>query len=262
MELHWADGSTERLSAILTELVRRQVSVIVATGGVATGLAAKAATSTIPIVFTSGADPVRVGLVSNFNRPGGNVTGIDFFATDLDAKRVEVLRELVPSSKSIAYLVNPKNPTAGASAASVRMAAQALGLQVQISEAASEAGIGEAFEAIGQRSADAVIVHNDPLFVNRRAQIVSLAARHRLPAIYSVREFTNEGGLASYGTSQPDAYHQAGVYAGRILKGEKPGDMPVLRSTKFDFAINLKTANALGLAVAPTLLARADEVIE
>jgi putative ABC transport system substrate-binding protein len=262
VEYHWAEGSTERLAVLCADLVRRQVSVIVATGGFVSGLAAKRATTTIPIVFTSGSDPVRIGLVSNFNRPGGNITGISFFITELEQKRVELLREIMPGVKSIGMLVNPKSRTAENSIANVQTAARALNIDLQVHKAGIPREIEQAFDALSRSHKDALVVHADPYFLDRRAQIVGLAARHRIPAIYFVREFAIGGGLISYGTSQPDAYYQAGLYAARILKGENPGDLPVMQPTKFELVINLKAARALGFAVPPTLLARADEVIE
>jgi putative ABC transport system substrate-binding protein len=262
VEYHWAEGSTERLAALSAELVRRQVSVIVATGGFVSGLAAKKATATIPIVFTSGSDPVKIGLVSNFNRPGGNITGISFFITELEAKRVELLRRLIPSIKSIGMLANPNSRTVDGSIGNVQTAARALGLEFEAYKAGTEREIERAFEILAQSRKEALVVHADPFFLDRRALIVGLAARHRIPAIYFVREFATGGGLISYGTNQPDAYYQAGLYAARILKGEKPGDLPVMQSSKFEFVINLKTAKALGLEFHPQLLATADEVIE
>lgn len=262
IEYRWAEGQYDRLPALATDLVRRPVIEIVATGATPAALAAKAATTTIPIIFTTGGDPVGLGLVASLNRPGGNVTGISFLVAQTGSKRLELLREMVPSAISVGFLVNPNNPNADAETTDTLKAARVLGRQVQVVNASSESDIGKAFATFVQRRVSAIIVSADALYVDRRDQLVALAARHALPAIYSLPEIVAAGGLMSYGASQVDAYRQVGVYAGRILKGEKPADLPVMQPTKFDLIINLKTAKALGLAPPPSLLAVADEVVE
>jgi len=261
IEYRFADGDQSRLLALAADLVRRQVAVIVAGGGPATALAAKAQTSTIPIVFTAVADPLG-GLVATFNRPGGNATGISVLSTELDPKRLELLCEAVRAAAVVGVLANPHRPDAEAQLAGVRATAATLNRQIVVFKASNAAEIDAAFAALGDRGVGGLVVLADPYFTSRREQIVSLAARYRVPAIYQWREFAEAGGLMSYGPSLPDAYRQAGVYTGRILKGEKPAELPVLQPTKFELVINVKTAKALGVVVTEAMLSRADEVIE
>jgi putative tryptophan/tyrosine transport system substrate-binding protein len=260
IEFHWAEGQKDRLPALAAELIRRPVDVIV--GDAVAMIAAKAATTTIPIVFAACGDPVGDGLVANLNRPGGNVTGVHFFAGVLGAKRLELLRELVPNAKTIAMLVYPNTRNTEAERKDVQAAAQALGQQLIVLDATSDRDIDAAFATFVQRGAGALIAGSSPFMTFHNKQVIALAARHRLPTVYSLREFAEAGGLMSYGAGIAEAYRQLGVYTGRILKGEKPGELPVMRSTKFEFVINLRTARALSLTVPPTLLATADEVIE
>ena len=258
----WAEGQPDRLPALAAELVRRQVSVIVAFAPAA-ALAAKAATATIPIVFLVSLDPVGLGLVASLARPGGNLTGINFFATELAAKRLELLRELVPAATRIAVLVNPANPvTADSTVRDVETAAHAMGLQTQVLNASNGREIDAVFTGLARDRPDALYVGADQLFTVRSVQLVQLAARLAVPAIYSGRRFTDIGGLMTYGTHIADSYRQIGVYTGRVLKGAKPADLPVEQSTKFELVINAQTAGTLGLTVPDRLLARADEVIE
>jgi putative ABC transport system substrate-binding protein len=262
IEYRWAEGQYDRLPALATDLVRRSVAVLLATGTTRAALAAKSATATIPIVFTTAGDPVREGLVETLNRPGGNITGVSFQNTETGSKRLELLREIVPSATLVGYLINPANPNTDAEIADVLKAAPVLGRQVQAVNASSEREIDKAFATFVQQKVGAVIVGSDALFVAHRKQLAELAARYALPAIYVLPEEAAAGGLISYGASQTDAYRQAGVYTGLIPKGEKPADLPVMLPTKFELVINLKTAKALGLTIPPSLLARADEVIE
>jgi putative tryptophan/tyrosine transport system substrate-binding protein len=262
IEYRWAQFQYDRLPALATELVRRPVTVIVASGGVAPTVAAKAATTTIPIVFTTGTDPVKTGLVVSLSRPGGNVTGVSFFASSLGAKRLELLRELVPAAATVAMLVNPTNPSTDPEVLDVQMAARALGVQLQLLPASTGPEVDAAFANLIRQRIEAVLIQTDPLLLGFRVQLVALARRYAIPTIYQFRAFVADGGLISYGPSNADAYRQAGVYTGRILKGEKPANLPVQLPTRFELVINLKTAKALGLTAPPALLAGADEVIE
>ena len=263
IEYRWAENQLDRLPMLAGELARRPVSVIVATGGSVSALAARAATTTIPIVFNVGDDPVRLGLVSTLSRPGGNITGVNFFAVELVAKRLEILRELVPAAAHVAVLVNPAaRPITEAALHDVEPAARAMGLQLRVLNAGSGKEIDAAFATLAHERPDALLVGTGPPFTARRVQLVHLATYHKIPAIYSLRQFVEIGGLITYGASLTDAYRQVGVYAGRILKGALPADLPVVQPTKFELVINAQTARMFGLTVPPSLLARADEVIE
>jgi putative ABC transport system substrate-binding protein len=257
-----ADGQTDRLVTLAGDIIGRRVAVIVTTGGGAAALAAYAATTTIPIVFVNGVDPVSSGLVVSLNRPGGNATGVYIFQQVLEGKRLGLLRELVPSAASIAVLLNPTNANFQTQLRGVQDAARDLGQQVSILSANTEREIDVTFAAVAQSGARALLVGSDPFFSSERDQVIALAARYAIPAIYEGREFATAGGLASYGTSLADAYRQAALYAGRILKGEKPADLPIVQPTKFEFVINMKTAKTLGLDVSPGLAASADEIVE
>jgi putative ABC transport system substrate-binding protein len=262
IEWRWAEGQYDRLPSLAGELVSRGVAVIVAFDAPAAS-AAKAATKTIPIVFTTGADPVKTGLVDSFSRPGGNLTGVSGLISTLGPKRLELLHELLPSTSTMALLVNPGNPNVGADAPEAEAAANALGRHLEVLTATTERDLETAFATMVKRQAGALAVMPDPLFFARREQLVALAARYAAPTIYPIRAFTEIGGLMSYGTNlSRDLAHQAGTYTGKILRGAKPADLPVQQSIKFELVINLKTAKALGLTIPPTLLALADEVIE
>jgi putative tryptophan/tyrosine transport system substrate-binding protein len=262
VEYRWAEGQYDRLPALAADLVRRQVAVIAATGVTAAGVAAKAATPVIPIVFATGGDPVKLGLVASLNRPGGNVTGISWLSNTMAPKRLELLRELLPQARTIGFLVNPGNPNTPSETADVQAAADALGLQMHIGKASSEGEIDAAFAAFVRARVDALFVAGDPFFTIRRVQLVILAARHAVPICTDTRMNVEAGGVMSYGASTTDMYRGVGLYTGRILKGEKPADLPVQQSVKFELVINLKTAKTLGLDIPAKLLALADEVIE
>jgi ABC-type uncharacterized transport system substrate-binding protein len=262
VEYHWLAGQYDRLPALVTDLVRRQVAVIVTPGMVPTR-AAKTATATIPIVFSIGDDPVQLGLVASLARPGGNATGINFFTQEVVPKRLRLLHDLLPKAVRVAVLLNPGNPSvAEATLREVQEAAPAIGLQIQVLNASTIGEIDAAFAILARERPDALLVAADAFFLDRRMQFATLAAHDRIPAAYGVREFAAAGGLMSYGTNIADAIRQVGVYTGRILRGAKPADLPVVQSTKFEFVINLQTARALGIDVAPGLLSIADEVIE
>jgi putative ABC transport system substrate-binding protein len=262
IEFRWAENQLERLPALATDLVRRRVAVIVAGGGAAVAFAAKAATTTIPIVFIVAEDPVRLGLVASLARPGGNATGINFMSTELTAKRLELLREMVPGAARVAVLVNPAGPSTETTLRDVEPAARAMGLQIQTFSASTSREINAAFAAFARQRPDALFVGNDPFFSTRRVQLANLAAHHSIPMTSGGREDVEVGGLMSYGSSNADAWRQAGANAGRILKGAKPADLPVVQASKFELVINAETARMLGLTVPPQLLATADEVIE
>jgi len=262
IEYRWAEGHFDRLPELAADLVRRQVSVVTATGGEPTPQAAKAATQTIPIVFAANGDPVREGLVASLNRPAGNATGITVFGGAAVTKRLQLMHDLMPNAATIAYLMNPSNPNAEIEMSAAQVAARSLGQQMHVLSASNEGEFDAAFAAMVQQRASALVVASDALFFWQRNQLVSLAARHGMPAIYYLREIAVAGGLMTYGNSLPDAYRRVGVYVGRILKGEKPADLPVVQSSKFEFVINLQTARALGLEVPNALQLLADEVIE
>ena len=263
IEYRWAENQFDRLPVLAAELVRRQVAVIVTSGGATAASAAKAATTTIPIVFTVVEDPVRLGLVASLARPGGNLTGINFLSGELTAKRLELLRALVPAATRVAVLVNPANArNTETTLRDVEPAARAMGQQIQVLNASTSREIDTAFATIVRERPDALFVGGDAFFSARRVQLALLAGRHGVPAIYSDREYADAGGLMTYGSNIVDVYRQVGVYAGRILKGAKPADLPVVQSSKFELVINHQTARMLGLTVPPSLLATADEVIE
>jgi putative ABC transport system substrate-binding protein len=262
IEYRFAENQYDRLPALAADLVGRNVAVIAATGGGNSILAAKASTTTIPIVFTYGSDPVQEGIVASLNRPGGNITGISFFTAVLGGKGLGLLHQLAPNAAVIALIVNPKSSETALVLSSIQEAARTLALQLLVLNASTPSVIDTALATLRKGGAGALLVGGDSFLTSRRQQIVALAARDAIPAMYNNREFVAEGGLMSYGTSITDAYRQAGIYAGRILKGEKPADLPVMQSAKFEFVINLKTAKALGLTIPPGVLAIADEVIE
>jgi putative ABC transport system substrate-binding protein len=262
IEYRWADGQPDRLPALAADFVHRQVSVIAATGGGAAAFAGKRATTTIPVVFNSADDPVRSGLVDSFNRPGGNLTGVSMITTELMPKRVELLAEVVPKANVIAFLINPADNLTDARIRDVQKAAQSLGRKVQVLKANTEREIDATFAGLGQADIGAMLILNDSLFNARSEQLGALSVRYGIPAIYQNREFATAGGLMSYGPSLPEAYRVVGQYVGRILKGEKPGDLPVQQQSKVDFYLNMKTARALGLTVPLPVVALTDEVIE
>jgi putative ABC transport system substrate-binding protein len=260
IEFHWAENRFDRLPALLTGLINRPAAVIV--GNTLAALRAKAATATIPIVFTTGSDPVRDGLVTSLARPGGNVTGVVFIVSELASKRLELLRQFIPKARTIAMLVNPNTVETEAERKEIQVAAQKMGLSLIIFDVTSGGDIETAFATLAARGADSLLVGTGTFTFNSRQQIVALAARQAIPAMYTTREYADAGGLMSYGSSISEAYRQASLYVGRILKGEKPTNLPVMRSTRFEFVINLKTAKTLGLEFHPQLLATADEFIE
>jgi putative ABC transport system substrate-binding protein len=261
VESRWADGQYARISAMTADLVGRKVAVILAASPPA-ALAAKAATTTIPIVFVSGLDPVKAGIVTSLSLPGGNITGVSLVTSALGAKRLEILRELVPAAHRIAVLLNPGNPNFEVQSTDIQAVARASDIELHLLNASSEGEVDAAFSVLAVRRPDALVVGADPLFTGRRHQIVALAARNAIPAIYDWRQYTDAGGLMSYGTSLTAAYHEAGVYVGRILKGTAPAELPVIQSSTYELVINLKTAKSLGLTVPRVLRARADDLIE
>jgi putative ABC transport system substrate-binding protein len=262
VEYRWARGDYERLSVFVDELVKQRISVLTAVGGDASARAAHAAASVLPVVFAMGGDPVAAGLIQGFNRPGGNMTGVVILSSDAETKRLGLLHELVSGPGLFGALVNPKFPPSAGQLQDLNQAASKLGRQLLIAKASDDAGLDAAFEILLHEHLIALHVASDPFFDTRRQRIVDFAAKNQIPAIYQFREYVLDGGLMSYGPDLPDAYRQVGGYAARILKGEKPADLPVLQATKFEYVINLKSAKALGLSIAPSLLLRADEVIE
>ena len=262
IEFRWGGGEYDRARKLADELVNKQVSIIVTSGGELSAKAAVEATATIPIVFNVGGDPVLFGLVASLNRPGGNATGVASFTRLLGAKQISLIRELVPKSTVIAYLINPSEPTATSQIEEAEAAAREIGQQLIVLRAGTEGEIDVAFATLVQQRVGALLVGTGPFFVTRAHKLIELAARHMMPTMYFRREFPEVGGLMSYGTSTAELYRQMGLYTGRILNGDRPADLPVLQPTKFEFVINLKAAKALGLSIPPTLLARADEVIE
>ena len=262
VEYHWLEGQFDRLPSLMADLVRRRVSVIATPAGTLAAQVAKAATTTIPIVFGVAEDPVNLGLVASIARPGGNATGVSFLLSELAPKQLGLLRELLPAASRFGLLVNPKNENAETITRDLKAAAAKISVEISVVQASHSREIEAAFAALVRDKVDALVIGTDPFFYSRRVQLTTLATRHALPAVYNLRGYAEAGGLMSYGTSITEAYRQVGVYTGRILKGEKPTDLPVVQSTKFDFIINLPTARAIGLEIPPMLLARADEVIE
>jgi ABC-type uncharacterized transport system substrate-binding protein len=263
IEFRWAHGENSRLGEMAADLVQRQVAVIVTPIGTVTALAAKKATTTIPIVFSAGTDPVKAGIVASLRRPGGNVTGVNYMAAELSAKRLSLLHELLPRATRIALLVNPANPVpAETIAKDTEAAAETIGQHIDVYNAETNREIEMAFAALVRDRADALLIGAEPFFIDRRVQIVTLATRYLLPTVHFLREFAEIGGLISYGASNFGRYREVGIYTGRILKGEKPADMPVVQPTQFELVVNLPTASAIGVTVPPSLLAQADEVIE
>lgn len=262
IERRYADGHYDRLTELAAELVQRGVAVICAAGGAHTAVAVKTASPNIPIVFSIGSDPVKFGLVASLNRPGGNITGVSFFTAELEPKRLGLLHSVVPLATSVGALINPTNANANEQARDLTEAARALGVQLQVLHATSEDEIEAAFVALSERRGNAIVVASDSFFAGRQAAIVSIAARHAIPAIYEWREFADQGGLMSYGPNLTETYRQAGLYTARILRGDKPADIPVTRATKFEFVVNAKTAKALGIAIPTSMQLLADEVIE
>ena len=262
VEYRWADNQPDRLSALAADLVARQVAVIATGGATAAALAVKAATSSIPVVFAIGADPVKVGLVASLNHPGGNITGVSFLANTLVTKQLQLLQGLLPASRVIGVLVNPSNPNAASDSAQVQEAAALLGLKVQIVHTVAQRDLDAAFDDFGRAQTAAVLVFPDALFSDVRGRLAELATRYKLPVLYPDRSYAEVGGLMSYGSSRTDAFREAGIYVGRVLRGEKPSDLPVIQASKFELVINLKTAKTLSLEIPPTLLALADEVME
>jgi putative ABC transport system substrate-binding protein len=262
VEFHWAKNDSSRLPELVADLVRRRVAIIAAPGNNAAAMVAKSATSAIPIVFSTGADPVEVGLVASLNRPGGNITGISYMNVELGAKRLGLLHELLPAAGRFALLVDPRNLQSQSLVTDLQSAAASIGRLLDILSVGTAAEINTAFAVLAQNRSDALLVSPLPFLYDRRVQILTLAARHAVPAIYPAREWAEAGGLMSYGSSYADQHRMAGVYTGRVLKGEKPADLPIMRATKFELVINAQTAKACGIDIPPTLLARADEVIE
>ena len=262
VEYRWALGQYDRLPALATELVRRPVAVLASVGGDPAAQAAKAATATIPIVFEIGTDPIKLGLVTSYNRPSGNATGINILTSALEAKRLGLLRELVPQAAALGVLLNPNWPAAAGQLSDVEEAARAIGVQTHVLRASTDGEIDTAFVSVAQHRIPALAVASDPFFTSRRDKLAALAARHAVPAMYPFRDYAVAGGLMSYGIDLPEVYRQVGVYAGRVLKGAKPADLPVMQPTKFEFVINLKTAKALGVKFSDNLMSLADEVIE
>ena len=262
IEYRWANGRDERLPALAAELVERNVTVLVSSGGVAASIAAHKATNTVPIVFLTGSDPVRYGWVTSINNPGGNSTGVSFLVNQLNAKRLELATQLVPNSRVVGFMFRPSNPTSTTDTREVEKGASALGIQLTTFKVERVQDFDTAFATAATQRVGIVLVHTDPFFNGNRIKLVAAAEKHAVPAMYEVREFVVEGGLVSYGTNIVEAYRQLGTYAGRIVKGEKPSDLPVLQSSRFELAINLKTAKALGIVIPQNLLVAADEVIE